>query len=259
MGKNTEQQIVKKSIEQRAEDFKDLLIALGENNTEASSENSLNRFCAMMWKDPTLWEQWLDFALETISRLSAASEKNKANKVARLVVAALPTIPQRFPAKKMIKKQDYEYWMQQMRQLNLQFIIFAKMLMAMLLQHGELSISRQALDALDESIIQTKYLPDTDTIRVGTRSQARKWTLADEMEANLELKEAQQKKFEKESGKSFETLKGEGIAVAEKEAPFDEKHIDDEPLECEGDSCTMGWGSTGLRPQKDPTRLDQID
>lgn len=252
------------SMEERAQQFKDLLKELRSSEPEISPRNPQNIFFSELFKEPALWEEWLNFTLETILRIAASDKKVKAAQIARIIMGAFPTTRQYFPGKKLVKRQNTEYWLTQIRQLNLQYVLVTKALACMLLQHGELALSRQLFEQLDESLVQTQYSVETDIIKFGTPSQARKWrTIGDEMKENAEFAQAQQEKFEAESNTSFEDLTGEGkpLPCALTDEDLAEK-IKQQAMEKDPDlplhsncRCTI----SDPEEEKDPTRLDLID
>jgi|GEM_PF-6987473 len=222
---------------QSIDEFERLLEFLQENTIEASEDNSYNQFCSEMFKRPKLWRNWLGFAIETIKRLATSKQKHQVVKEAEIIFSMFPEHRQHFPGKKLMKRQDYEYWMSEFRKLNFRYIMLAKALVCMVAFHGELETSRKLLEEVDESLLVTDYVPETDTVKIGTMMQAKKWTVGDQMVENPEFAVSQKAAFNEESGKSFEREGQEPVALKEPESPIPE-------------DCPMGYGEHRLSEEE---------
>jgi hypothetical protein len=201
--------------EEMADDIVSILAAFAQDNVEAAHNCQNKIFTKLLAEDSRTQQRLLDFAFEIIGRLAVSDKKNKAVSVAQLVIAVLPTTRQYYPQKKLIKRNNQEYWLTQIRKLNLQYVFMAKALGAMLVQHGELALSRSLFDSIDETRVVSHYEPTIDALRFGTVAQAKHWTVGDEMAANPEFARAQQERFEKESPASYEDVSGEGKPMVE--------------------------------------------
>lgn len=147
-----------------------------EDQDEANANHPLSKLLTEALSDNDFSEKLLNFALEIIGRLACSEKKERSVNVAKMIVAGLPTTKRFFNQQKLWNSNNREYWLKQVQLLNFQYVGVARLLVLLLEQYGEVSLSRELLMKIDPTALTVKYMPEIDSIRASStwRTQGQK-------------------------------------------------------------------------------------
>jgi hypothetical protein len=252
-------------MEKHVEAFKALLADLASKNQGEKAEG-YNQFFGEMFKDAQVMEGLLFFAIEAIARIGVSNIKSSAVRIAKFIQAALPTTNRFFPEKKLMKVHDRKKWQESMRLLNLEYVVMTKLATFLLAKSGDLTLSRNMLENVDETQFTSRYLPGTDSLQFGTKGQAGKWhRLEDRLARDSKAAEEQQRKFDAEKleaeaqDEEWEKYTNEPAVVMGEMAESSPRELFDAAEKLGGSHVKVMGAPTEPNEESDPTRLDLID
>jgi hypothetical protein len=175
-----------------------------EKILKMDDEADKNVFFDTLFKDREASILFVSFLTDAINRLALVDRQTIEVRLAKQIAATISQTTAFFKPKAFRRGADVEGMREQVTLLNANYITLARLLLVILDESGDFSLSRKYLEGIDERDLRFYYDPSMDIIKIGNNTQSLKWKTLKEVQEKEEENMSDEEKGEKEADMAYQ-------------------------------------------------------